>query len=68
MAKKYENNFKTYLEQLRISFDAHPRATEYIPEQIDLVQSLEQKGYTYEIPGDGIYMDTSKVADYGKLM
>ncbi len=68
IAKKYENNFKTYLEQLRISFDAHPRATEYIPEQIDLVQSLEQKGYTYEIPGDGIYMDTSKVADYGKLM
>ena len=45
-----------------------PRATDHIAEQIALVQTLENKGYTYTIEGDGIYMDTSKIEDYGKLM
>lgn len=44
-----------------------PRATEYIREQIELIQKLEKLGYTYEIPGDGIYYDTSKFVDYGIL-
>lgn len=45
-----------------------PRATDHIAEQIAIVQTLENKGYTYMIEGDGIYMDTSKISDYGKLM
>ncbi len=44
-----------------------PRATDYIAEQIELVKKLEELGYTYEIPGDGIYYDTSKFAAYGAL-
>ena len=61
--------FRNYLEKLRIPlFDVMPRATEHIPEQIALVKILEEKEYTYVVPGDGIYMDTSKVADYGKLL
>ncbi|MDR1697098.1 MAG: cysteine--tRNA ligase, partial [Rickettsiales bacterium] len=44
-----------------------PRATEYIAQQIKQVQALEKLGYTYEIPGDGIYYDTSKFANYGAL-
>lgn len=43
-----------------------PRATDYIPQQIAFVQELEAKGYTYTI-GDGVYFDTSKLSDYGKL-
>jgi cysteinyl-tRNA synthetase len=43
-----------------------PRATQYIGEQIALVQALEEKGYTYRIE-DGIYFDTSKFKEYGKL-
>lgn len=69
VAKKYEEIFLTAMHELNIqTFDVMPRATEHIAEQIALVQSLEAKGYTYEVPGDGIYMDTSKVEDYGKLM
>ncbi len=68
IARKYEDNFKKYLAALHVSFDAHPRATEYIKEQIDIVNMLTEKWYTYEIPQDGIYMDTSKVTDYGKLL
>lgn len=42
------------------------KATEHIPEQIELIQKLEKGGYTYKT-SDGIYFDTSKVKDYGKL-
>ncbi len=41
-------------------------ATEHIKEQIEMVKILEKKGYTYET-SDGIYFDSSKFADYGKL-
>ncbi len=69
VAKRYEEIFLTAMNELNIQiFDVMPRATEHIAEQIALVQRLEAKGYTYEVAGDGIYMDTSKVEDYGKLM
>lgn len=42
------------------------RATDYIDQQIEFAQDLEKKGYTYLI-GDGLYFDTSKLDDYGKL-
>lgn len=43
-----------------------PRATEYIPQQIDFVKTLEEKGFTYVIE-DGVYFDTSKLENYGEL-
>lgn len=42
------------------------KATEYIKEQIELIKKLEEKGYTYKT-SDGIYFDTSKFKNYGKL-
>lgn len=69
VAKKYETEFLEGLAQLHIKpFDHMPRATDHIAEQQALVQKLIDKGYTYLIAGDGIYMDTSKVADYGEIM
>lgn len=69
IAKKYEDIFLAAIQELNIApFDVMPRATEHIAEQIAMVQTLENKGYTYTIEWDGIYMDTSKVEDYGKLM
>ena len=69
IAKKYEELFLSDIAELNIDpFDVMPRATDHIAEQIALVQTLENKGYTYTIKGDGIYMDTSKISDYGKLM
>ncbi|HOG15635.1 MAG TPA: cysteine--tRNA ligase, partial [Candidatus Absconditabacterales bacterium] len=69
VAKKYENIFMKGMKALNIdTFDVMPRATDHLAEQISLVQKLEEKAYTYEVPGDGIYMDTSKVENYGKLM
>jgi len=42
------------------------KATENIPEQIDLIKILEEKGFTYRT-SDGIYFDTSKIQKYNKL-
>jgi cysteinyl-tRNA synthetase len=42
------------------------KATEHIPEMIDLVQRLVDLGYTYEI-GDGVYFDVSRFPGYGRL-
>ncbi len=51
VAKKYEEIFLTAMNELNIqTFDVMPRATEHIAEQIALVQHLEAKGYTYEVP------------------
>lgn len=43
-----------------------PWATHHITEQINLIEILEEKGYTYKT-SDGVYYDTSKFADYGRL-
>lgn len=68
VAKKYETKFKEAMKALRVEeFDVMPRATDHIQEQIDLIQSLEEKWYVYKIE-DWLYFDTSKLKDYGKLM
>lgn len=43
-----------------------PRATDHIVQQIELIEKLEEKGFTYKT-SDGIYFDTVKLSDYGKL-
>lgn len=44
----------------------YARASDYVKEQIELIELLEQKGYTYEI-SDGLYFDVSKFPKYGIL-
>jgi cysteinyl-tRNA synthetase len=44
----------------------YTRATDYIAEQVDMIECLDKKGYTY-VTSDGVYFDTSKLNDYGKL-
>lgn len=67
IAKFYTKAFKRDLKILNIKEpDIWVRATETIKEQVDLIRILEKKGFTYRIT-DGIYFDTSKIKDYGKL-
>lgn len=47
--------------------DVSCRATEHIEAQLEMVKTLEKKGFAYVIEGDGVYFDTSKISDYGKL-
>lgn len=67
IAAFYTTAFQKDLEELNIiTPNIWCKATEHINEQIELIQRLENKGFTYKT-SDGIYFDTSKLADYGKL-
>ncbi|MGD1968616.1 MAG: cysteine--tRNA ligase [Desulfobacterales bacterium] len=67
IAEYYTQSFKKDIQHLNIlAPDVWVKATDTIPEQIALIETLEEKGYTYQIT-DGIYFDTSKFKDYTKL-
>jgi len=67
IADFYIRSFKKDAELLNIlKPDRTVRATDHIEEQIDLIKILEQKGFTYTTD-NGVYFDTSKLPDYGKL-
>ncbi len=70
VAKIYEAEFLSEMNSLNILSPSNiVRATEHIKEQIELIQVLEKKGYTYVI-NDGVYFDTfkfKKYADFAKL-
>ena len=46
--------------------DVTPRATQHIPEIIEMIETLVKKGYAYAVDGD-VYYDISKFEEYGKL-
>jgi len=67
IANYYWKIFREDFKKLNIiEPDIWCKATEHIKEQIELIKKLEKKGYTYKT-SDGIYFDTSKLKDYGKL-
>jgi cysteinyl-tRNA synthetase len=67
IADFYTKTFFTDCEKLNIlAPDIIAKATDHIEEDIELIKELERKNFTYKT-SDGIYFDTSKLKDYGKL-
>jgi cysteinyl-tRNA synthetase len=67
IAEFYTRAFKEDIGRLNIvEPDIWVKATDTIDDQIQLIKTLEEKGYTYRIR-DGVYFDTSKYKDYTKL-
>ncbi len=67
IADRYWQAFRDDLKRLHILEPSRwCKATDHIQEQIDLASRLEEAGFTYHID-DGIYFDTKKLVDYGKL-
>jgi len=67
IAAHYTDAFKADIRKLNIDEpDIWCKATAHLKEQIAMVKALIAKGVTYET-SDGIYFDTSKIDDYGKL-
>lgn len=67
ISKKYIDEF--WIDAHGLNFkDAtvHPKATENIDEIIEIIKSLEKKGYAYAVDGD-VYYRTLKFKGYGKL-
>ncbi|RAW45251.1 cysteine--tRNA ligase [Halorubrum sp. 48-1-W] len=46
--------------------EVYPRVTEHVPEIVDIVSTLVEKGYAYESNGS-VYFDVTTFDDYGRL-
>jgi cysteinyl-tRNA synthetase len=67
VAAFYTDDFIACMKLLGITMPDHiTKATDHIAEQIELIQKLTSKGYTYTI-GDGVYFDTSKFKGYASF-
>ncbi len=67
VAQFYFSIFEKDMKLLNILIpDKMPFASEHIPEMIALIKALDEKGYLYKT-SSGMYFDTSKFKDYGKL-
>lgn len=65
--EKYTELFFQDLKKLDIEpATTYPKATEYIPQMIEMIKLLIEKGFAYESEGS-VYYDISKFDDYGKL-
>jgi cysteinyl-tRNA synthetase len=67
IADFYTKAFQDDITKLNIlEPDVWCKATDHIKEQIEMIQALEKKGFTYKAGGN-VYFDISKLDDYGKL-
>ena len=76
VAKMYTENFKGAMNTLnilqpngyadKIASDTYARATDFIPQQIAMVEILLQKNFAY-ITEQAIYFDVTTSVDYGQL-
>ncbi len=64
---KFEDIYKEDMTSLgNTSVNEYARATDYIPQIIQQIKNLYDKGYAYKVE-DGIYYEVSKFNEYGKL-
>lgn len=67
ITEKYIKAFFEDIDALNIQrADVHPKATDHIPEIIELIKKLIDAGIAYQINGD-VFYDVTKFKEYGKL-
>lgn len=67
VAEFYAEDFMEGMQKLGLLLPEHiTKATDYIDQQLSLVRTLKDKGYTYQT-SDGIYFDTSKFPRYARF-
>lgn len=67
IANKYIDIFEADVTEMNtLAPDFKPRATDFIPEMIELVQTLIEKDFAYITPL-AVYFDISKAKDYTRL-
>lgn len=68
LAYNYESVYFKYMDMLNIKRPSiSARATGFIPEMIDMVQAIIDKGYGYVTKEGNVYFSVHKFKDYGKL-
>lgn len=67
ITKRYIQSYFEAMDKLNVErADLYPKVTEHIPDIIDMVQRLIDRGYAYELEGD-VYFSVEKFPEYGKL-
>src|SRR5579884_3923744 len=67
LAERMTADYLDCLKKLNVTgIDRMPKATEHIPEMIEMMRGLIDKGYAYASGGD-VYFDITRDDDYGKL-
>lgn len=67
LANKYANAFLEDLREFNVKpADKYLRVSENVDEIIEMVKTLIEKGYAYEVNGN-VYFSVESFADYGKL-
>ncbi len=67
LATRMTADYYDCLKKLNVTgIDQFPKATEHIPQMIEMIDQLIQKDHAYAAAGD-VYFDVSKDSDYGKL-
>jgi cysteinyl-tRNA synthetase len=67
VAHKYIEAYQEDMSRLGVGrADIEPKATEHIPEMIEVIKGLVEKGNAYAVDGD-VYFRVSSFKDYGKL-
>jgi cysteinyl-tRNA synthetase len=67
LAEDFTQKYYDDMRDLNVSsVDKYANATDYIPQIIEQIQGLAERGYAYEID-DGVYFDVSRFEEYGKL-
>ncbi len=68
IAERYIEEFWTDAKGLGVrEATVHPRATENMNEIIDIIRTLEEKGFAYKAANGDVYFRTRKDEHYGKL-
>ena len=68
VARKYEKEYYKDLEGLNVMpADVRPRVSDHIPEIIDIIQTLIDKGHAYKAENGDVYYRVKSFPEYGKL-
>jgi cysteinyl-tRNA synthetase len=68
LASRYESQFLVDLDTLGIARpDVMPRATDHIPQMVDLIAKLMAGGHAYRTEGGSIFFKIASWPDYGRL-
>jgi cysteinyl-tRNA synthetase len=68
VADRYEAEYWAQLARLDVAPpDEIPRATEFVPQMIELIEELVRRGHAYVIEGEGVYFQVDTYGDYGGL-
>ena len=68
LAYKYETIYFKYMDMLNIKRPSiSARATSFIPEMIEMIQAIIDKGYGYVTSKGNVYFSVHKLSTYGKL-